>query len=272
MSLESVRQDIEELNRSLGVKELIAFQPLADLHARGDHVRLCGAIGAYTGLPNAVRLQTVSDRLRFKAQAPSRIEMSGQGTRRTVAQVTIPANLPTYGTAAFPALVIEVLVAEDFALLPPHTAIAVLAHEMSHVLLHSLKHPNRDSEPFTDLVPIVLGFGLIVDHGSVVSTSERRGDTIYTSTVTYGYLTDEEFALARDLVQIRLADRSVKKRAVLSLVTRVLLRASEAGESSRAISAALRQLDSTKRQCVAAMELGSWSSICPAILRTGTVS
>jgi hypothetical protein len=243
MTLESVRQDFEELDRALGVKSPMAFQPLAELHASRDYTGLCRAIGVHMGLPNAVRLVTTSERQRFTTRALSTTDAEGRGTHGIVAQINIPSYLPMYGTAAFAAHVVDLLLGKEFATATPYTAVALLAHELSHVLIYALKHPKRESEPFTDLVPIVLGFGHIVERGRVVSTSETRGNTEYTSKVTYGYLSDDEFECARRLTHTRLEVRIEKRNETHVLATRVHRRAKEAIASTRHLAAALSQMD-----------------------------
>jgi hypothetical protein len=243
MTLESVRQDFEELDRTIGVKSPMAFQSLAELHASGDHGGLCRAIGVHMGLPNAVRIVSTTERQRFTTRALSTTNAEGRGTHGIVAQVSIPPNLPMYGTAAFAAHVVDLLLGKEFVTATPYTAIAVLAHELSHVLLYALKHPRRESEPFTDLVPIVLGFGQIVERGRVVSTSEIRGNTEFSSKVTYGYLSDDEFEFARRLTHTRLAGRMARRNEAHALATRVHRSATEAIASTRHVAAVICQMD-----------------------------
>lgn len=75
-----------------------------------------------------------------------------------------------------------------------------MAHELSHVLLDSLRHPDRDSELHTDLVPLVLGFRACVRTGrkEVQSTMANDG-RLQTQTSIYGYLTDKQFEYACDI-------------------------------------------------------------------------
>lgn len=246
MSLELVRQDFEELDRALGVKEPVEFGPLSKLHSKGDYIALCKAIGLHLGLANAVRLSTTSDSRRFTTHALSKTDVSGRGTHGIVAQVHIPMHLPMYGTASFSAYVIEMLLANGFSATNSYTAVALLAHELSHVLLHGIKHPNRTSEQFTDLVPIMMGFGDIVERGRVVTSSGQRDGREYTSTVTYGYLTDSEFALARKLTRARIAMRRSRKRKVLAAAHRTSSRARDGLDSLRIVSDGLRVLDLAK--------------------------
>ena len=70
----------------------------------------------------------------------------------------------------------------------PFRLCTIIVHELSHVLLHSLSHPEKNSEVSTDLVPLLTGFIPIVEKGRKVETSN--------GTSTVGYLSDDEFDLA----------------------------------------------------------------------------
>jgi hypothetical protein len=167
------------------------------------------------GMPNDVRLTFATVSKRFVTLAVLTTTHQGGGTHGIVAQVTIPANLPMYGTVAFTSHTIEMTLGEAFVAAKPQTAVTLLAHELSHVLLHALRHHNRDIEQFTDLVPLVLGFTDIVGPGRVSTVSEEIGNVVRTSTLTYGYLSDAEFSLARQLVAT-LGAESQRRRQVLS--------------------------------------------------------
>ncbi len=249
MTINSVRRDIEELDRCLGLKPAVGFETFAALHARREHTKLCMAIAGRMGLPNAVRLTTVSpsasapDRQRFTTTALSTTDASGHGTHGIIAQVALPANLPMYGTAAFGAHVIDIRLRPGFDRMPLHTLVTLLAHELAHVLLHALRHPQRESEQFTDLVPLVAGFGDIVARGRVVVRTEHRRDAVHTTTVTYGYLTRGEFDAARRYVRSQLTSRRKRHLALASFAVRLDARADAATAGLQEIRQALRRLD-----------------------------
>ena len=253
MTIDSVRRDIVELDRCLGLKPAVAFERFKDLHTRREYTQLCMAIGAQMGLSNAARLTIVSPSAsapghqRFTTTALSKTDASGRGTHGIVAQVIIPADLPMYGTAAFKAHVIDVRISPGFETMPPQTLVTLLAHELAHVVLHALRHPQRDSEQFTDLVPLMAGFGDIVKQGRVVRKTEHRGNEVHTSTVTYGYLTGEEFGLAREIVRDRLARRRERYRAVALFVARLAHRLEAATTSLGEIRGAVERLDETQQ-------------------------
>jgi hypothetical protein len=71
-----------------------------------------------------------------------------------------------------------------------------MAHELSHIVLATLSHPERDNEFYTDLTAMVLGFADITKNGRHVYASWTSGNTTTTETTTYGYLTDSQFTFA----------------------------------------------------------------------------
>lgn len=183
MSLALVREYVEKLDEVLGAKDSISFSPLEKLHRRQDYSALCVAVGAHMGMPNAVRISFTSDSERFATRA---LSTTRNGSHGIVAQVVIPPNLPPLGTVAFRSHVIDMKLGAEFRAASAYTAVSLLAHELSHILLHSLRHPDRDSEQFTDLVPLFLGFGDVVAHGRTHHTSEQQGNVVTTSITTYG--------------------------------------------------------------------------------------
>ena len=112
----------------------------------------------------------------------------------------MPEHLPMFGTLDLERYPISVRVSEnchDY----PETFVAVMAHELSHVLLRSLRHPQRESELHTDLVPILLGFRRVVERGRKRVRIVVDAGMTTTRTTTYGYLSDSQFALACDKVK-----------------------------------------------------------------------
>lgn len=206
---------------SLGVKEEEPFEPLSALISRKD---LCGCvqeIATRLGLPVRILLSYVpkdfkpGDGIRFQTSGMSRTDKDGRGIDAITAQVFIPHSLPMFGTSKLQGYPIEVRVSEDCHLYP-ETFVAIMAHELSHVLLRSLCHPMRESELHTDLVPILLGFRDVVKDGRkiVQSTTTESGNTTYTT--TYGYLKDSQFDFAYRYVTEIVEDYRNKKMHLLA--------------------------------------------------------
>ncbi|MCX6027010.1 MAG: hypothetical protein NTY23_12265 [Chloroflexi bacterium] len=240
--------DIDELDRYLGVKEPVQSVPLAELHLSGASDKLVEAIARQLGLPIAARVSTTSQTARFTTHALSRTDESGRGVEGIAAQVGIPADLPLYGSSKLNGFVIDVLLGHQFKTARSDTAITLLAHELAHVLLYSLRHPRRDSEQFTDLVPLIVGFAECVECGRHLITSEDIGDRIRTTTITLGYLSDSEFEFARDEVARILATRRASRARALQSASQLRQRTAQALQSARDCSRLIADLDMTRRR------------------------
>ncbi len=101
---------------------------------------------ARLGLPIRITLSYVSKEFRlgntegFRSSGLSRTDWTGRGVDGITAQVSIPDYLPLYGSVALAGYPISVRVSEN-CLERPETFLAIMAHELSHVLLRSLCHP-----------------------------------------------------------------------------------------------------------------------------------
>lgn len=75
------------------------------------------------------------------------------------ARIKIPINLPLIGTPYFSNLSIDLEIRAclkyDF-----DKFVAVIAHELSHIVLKGSNHELKDSEEATDLCAVIFGFGL----------------------------------------------------------------------------------------------------------------
>lgn len=67
-----------------------------------------------------------------------------------------------------------------------------MAHELSHVLLYSLMHPQKDNEFYTDLVAMLLGLSQVIEKGRKIKKVRELGDMTETQIIIYGYLSDDE--------------------------------------------------------------------------------
>lgn len=211
----TVQEGIDELEAFFGVRDPVAANFLIRLHAAGQLESLVAAIAKEMRLPVEFKLSVVSKDTRFRSHYLARTDRSGRGIEGIEAQVVIPSNLPLFGSAELRRYPISVLITPAFRTAKPETGITILAHELSHVLLHSLRHPERDSEVFTDLVPLMLGFAEIVQRGRTVSSETYQGRVTHTTTTTYGYLSDADFSFALRRVDSLL---SVRQKSKLGLV------------------------------------------------------
>lgn len=185
---------INELDSFFGVRDPVPTGPLFDFHRRSEMKELVDAIAAHMNIRARFQISVASKDVRFRSHHLVVTDDDGRGVDGIEAQVAIPSNLPLYGSSELATCSINIVMSLGFPKTGTYNAITILAHELSHVLLHSLRHPYRESEVFTDLVPIALGFGEIVKHGRKTSVTEEDGTGTHVRTNTYGYLSDADFS------------------------------------------------------------------------------
>ena len=201
-----IEDAIVTLEKALGVKDHVSGQALISLvesHNVGECIR---EIAKYLGLPIRIDLSYVPRGYRadrtdgFSSTDLVKTAWGSRGGQGITAQVSIPECLPLYGTPGLNNYPIGVRISEDCTD-SPATFIAVMAHELSHVVLHSFWHREKDNEVYTDLTAMMLGFSAVMKDGrKVVKTAEHPGRT-ETETTTYGYLSDGQFAYAYDRIE-----------------------------------------------------------------------
>lgn len=223
---EYIGQAINDLHRLLGCKENIPYFTIEKPFRQGKIQACIEAIAGYLGLPIKVNLSYVpsdynpnySGGQRFESQALTVTD----GRRRNVvgitAQVSIPNSLPMYGTTSFVDFPINVKISDNITKFPS-TFYATMAHELSHIVLHSLQHYEKDNEVYTDITAMLLGFSEVLELGRKTITEHEEqhlfSKTIITETVTYGYLSDENFEFARkEIAKILKQNKKAKKEFV----------------------------------------------------------
>jgi len=212
---QEVAAAIDELARGLGVKETLRLTIPSALSPE-DLPRWVQTVADSLGLPVRVDVSLISTDSAepgFGTTNMSRTDSRGRGIEGITAQVRIPTSIPMFGTEGLRNFPIEVRVSQNCGK-SPATFVAIMAHELSHVLLASLRHPRRDSELHTDLVPLLLGFRRIA---SVGRTRVERGTEGEVRT-TFGYLTDPQFYFAVGYVEDLLCDARKKREDVARLL------------------------------------------------------
>jgi hypothetical protein len=161
------------------------------------------AMARYFNLPIKIHLVYVApgdtSGNQFKVGIWSRPDNSGHGRDGITAQVMIPTVLPLYGSDDLGSMTFTVKVSQS-CVESPRVFVAIMAHELSHIVLNSLWYVGKDNEIKTDLTAMMLGFRdamrdgrkLVKDETPFVTASNYR----LTSTTTYGYLSDELFECA----------------------------------------------------------------------------
>jgi hypothetical protein len=226
LSTNDISVAVEELIGCLGVKQEVPCHDLFTLLGKRDTERCVQEIATRLGLPIRINLSYVPRAYRpgniggFQSSSLSKTDRTGHGVDGITAQVSIPDSLPFFGSSSLTGYPINVRVSEN-CFESPETFVAVMAHELSHVLLRSLAHPNKESELHTDLVPIMLGFRDCVRMGRKnIQQTTTAGRTI-THTTTYGYLTDQQFEFACNKVMGLLRPHESDKQHLLALTKNI---------------------------------------------------
>jgi hypothetical protein len=120
--------------------------------------------------------------------------------------VTIPSNLPIFNSAAFNDTTIVISIKKSITMAPAYKKnsyelfVYVIAHELSHIILHGMKHALRNSEVATDLFVMINGFSDIMKIGMSEYYSDveyRSNRTItHSRSVHHGYLSRSDFEIA----------------------------------------------------------------------------
>ena len=223
---EYISNAIDELINLLGIKEEIPLQMILDPF-RARKIKECiETIAICLGLPIAINLsyvpanyQTRNASIRFDSSALATTDRAGRGVEGITAQVSIPSYLPLYGTSGLQGFPISVKISDN-CLRYPETFAAIMAHELSHIVLHSLQHKEKDNEFYTDLTAMILGFSKVMEIGRKVEETKNYVILTQTSTTTYGYLSDKQFYFAFNKIsEIRKKNINLKKKLLKKLTT-----------------------------------------------------
>ena len=113
------------------------------------------------------------------------------------AWVLVPSDMPYHGTEAFRKLKLKMYFQKSFLEKSTYDQVGMaVAHELSHIVLDSIRHPLREEEKAVDLTAMLLGFRLL--YRSACYKERRSGNTITYRTL--GYLTREEVSLANRIL------------------------------------------------------------------------
>jgi hypothetical protein len=190
---------LNEVVSCVGVRD---EEPLADFLQfleRSDAHGCAQEISARLGLPVHISLSSLEA---GNAEGFGSVLLAPRGRpqQSIAARIEMPQHPPMIGTQGLQGYPVRIRVSSN-CYQSPETFVAVLAHELSHLLLACLYHPKGDSELYVDLVPIALGFRDIIRRGRKVTRGIMDGTLGSTQTTTYGYLTDSQFEYACDHVE-----------------------------------------------------------------------
>ena len=227
---------LDELIVCLGVKEEMPYQDLVALIRKRAMEECVQKIARLLDLPIRIDLSYVSKDYRpgktdgFRSSALVETDWRGRGNEGITAQVSMPEHMPMFGSTSLQGYPVKVRISENCNAFP-EAFIAVMAHELSHVLLASLWSRHKDSELHTDLVPIILGFRRVVEIGRKTVESNTDGDVTITNTTKYGYLTDAQFGFACSHVEGILRHHQQDKKLLLNLIAQVRRRLFKVAQS-----------------------------------------
>lgn len=219
LSNKDIAVALDEVIACVGVREEMPYRDLLVLLRKNDPQGCAQEIAARLRLPIHINLSFVKPGSAdgFRTTALAQISRVSHGIAATV---EMPQHLPMFGTSGLQGYPIRVRVTEN-CYQHPKTFVAILVHELSHLLLASLYHPKKDSELHTDLVPIALGFRDVVRRGRKAIRSNTSGNLISTQTTTYGYLTDSQFDYACDYVRAILKRHQQAKDRLAELIAQL---------------------------------------------------
>ena len=206
-----ISRAIDELAGFLGVREDIPAETVLQPLHKGNAEACIERMANHLGLPIKVNLTSVNvmSSESFESRDLVTTEGDGRGTEGIAAQAFMPSNLPLYGSSEMEGFPVQVKVSGDCQRYAD-AFVATMAHELSHVLLHSLWHTEKNNEIYTDITAMLLGFGGAMRKGrhAVETTNIGLGWQL-TSRTRFGYLKDAQFRFALGRVEaIRRSNRS----------------------------------------------------------------
>src|SRR5438309_915273 len=126
----SIQDELDLLVNDLGVTEDASSEELRRLYRVGAMAECADAIGRHMGLPIKIAVTYTAENRRFSSHHLVKTDASGRGIGGIAAQISIPSDLPFYGSSAFKGFRVEILLSKNFRSASPDTAIAVIAHEL----------------------------------------------------------------------------------------------------------------------------------------------
>ena len=258
---------IDELVGVLGVKEEIPSETISPVTS-GDVKVSLERMAGYLGLPVKFNIVWVpasygtgDGRNTFQTSALVNTDETGRGTQSITAQVVIPGHLPFYGSGLLQGFPLTVKISDNCRECPK-TFLAVMAHELSHVLLYSLHSLRKDNEVYTDLAAMISGFSTVIREGRKLVgithgySSITATTTTTTTTTTYGYLPDDLFDFAFDKISRIRAEKGSLRKELLSKLTNYEMRLSSCRKHLMEFKLCLGHLDRNPRRKVRKPDVG----------------
>jgi hypothetical protein len=151
MSNVDVSNYLDQLKRVLPCLQPISPKQLKALHAAQDYKGMAQLIKKAMNIADVTfRVFWVTDGAAKKRdnRAPAWIQLP-----------RLPDRLPFYGTKEFKKMSLKIFFRKSFIKRQTYDKIAItIAHELSHVVLDSIRHPLFREEKAVDLTAMLLGF------------------------------------------------------------------------------------------------------------------
>lgn len=226
-----IQEAIKELVSVLGSKEFVDHKKITSLISSKKIKEAAKVIAAHLGLLIEVNISYVPRGYQSNAndgfQSRHLVKTTGKGggISGITAQVSIPSDLPLYGSISMVNFPINVRLSKNCAE-NPAALIGVMAHEFSHIVLYSMRHKEKENEFYTDLTAMILGFAKIMKIGRKVVKTNTSTDygifsnttTTRTETTTYGYLSDDNFSFAFKKIENILNKQKTAKKRLLKKI------------------------------------------------------
>jgi hypothetical protein len=171
-----VRKYLQRLRQDIPYVPPIDLAPLERLHKAHDHKGMAQLIK---------RLMNIEDVTFQIFWVP---DGAAKEQKDAAAWVELPSDMPFYRSKEFKEMTIKMFFRKSFFQQSCDHAAFVVAHEFSHVVLESIRHPLRKCEKAVDMTAMILGFGRVVE--SICHTVRQVGDQIEIRTL--GYLNQGE--------------------------------------------------------------------------------
>jgi Putative peptidoglycan binding domain len=151
-----VAKYLRDLRRYLPAVPPISTNQLRALHASRDYKGMVRLIKYAMNIETDIRVVWVSEG-----------EAEDAKIKHAPAWIRLPSEMPPYGSEAFRQLRIDIFLRRSFLEQSAFDEVSIgIAHELSHLVLDSIKHPLRRCEKAVDLTAMMLGFRCLFATGT----------------------------------------------------------------------------------------------------------
>jgi hypothetical protein len=180
-----VRKYLGQLRERLPRVPPVDIAALRSLHAVQDHK------GIVRLIKRLMNIEAVTFQIFWVPDG------AAQDRKHAAAWVELPEEMPLYGSKEFNEMTIKMFFRRSFLRQAYDEAAFVIAHEFSHVVLESIRHPLRKCEKAVDLTAMLLGFGRVYQSACYKET--REGNRIKFRSM--GYLSRDQVREANALLE-----------------------------------------------------------------------